>query len=113
MLNYNPDPFSFWHSSQKLSPGFNLALYENSGADKVLESLRQTFDVEEQANDLKKFQSFVYSDAPAVFLFNPYYIMVSLTNLDLNNMAKLNSLSDRYYDVNHWFLKTKRVFKSE
>jgi len=113
MLNYNPDPFSFWHSSQKLSPGFNLALYENSGADKALESLRQTFDTTERVDNLKKFQSFVYSDAPAVFLFSPHYIMVSLTNLDLNNMTKLNSLSDRYYDVNHWFLKTKRVFKSE
>lgn len=111
MLNYNPDPFPFWHSSQKLDPGFNLALYENSGADKVLEELRQTFNLEKQLGDLKKFQSFIFSDAPAIFLFNPYYIMVSLSDLNLGDMAKLNSLSDRYYDVNHWFLKTKRIFK--
>ena len=110
MLNYNPDPFPFWHSSQKLNPGFNLALYENSGADKVLEELRQIFDLDKQTEDLKKFQSFIFSDAPAIFLFNPYYIAVSLSNLNLGDMAKLNSLSDRYYDVSHWFLKTKRVF---
>jgi peptide/nickel transport system substrate-binding protein len=110
MLNYNPDPFPFWHSSQKLNPGFNLALYENSGADKVLEELRQIFDTNKQIEDLKKFQSFVFSDAPAIFLFNPYYIAVSLSNLNLGDMAKLNSLSDRYYDISHWFLKTKRVF---
>jgi peptide/nickel transport system substrate-binding protein len=110
MLNYNPDPFPFWHSSQKLNPGFNLALYENSGADKVLEELRQIFDLDKQTEDLKKFQSFVFSDSPAIFLFNPYYIAVSLSNLNLGDMAKLNSLSDRYYDVSHWFLKTKRVF---
>ena len=111
LLNYNPDPFPFWHSSQKLDPGFNLALYENSGADKVMEELRQSLDAEIQINDLKKLQSFIFADAPAVFLFNPNYILVSLSNLNLGNTNKINSLSDRYCDLDNWFLKTKRVFK--
>ena len=111
LLNYKPDPFPFWHSSQKLDPGFNLALYENSGADKVMEELRQSLDAEIQINDLKKLQSFIFADAPAVFLFNPNYILVSLSNLNLGNTNKINSLSDRYCDLDNWFLKTKRVFK--
>ena len=113
LLNYNPDPFPFWHSSQKLDPGFNLALYENSGADKTMEELRQSSNSETQINDLKKLQSFIFADAPAVFLFNPDYILVSLSNLNLGNTNRINSLSDRYCDIDNWFLKTKRVFKSE
>lgn len=113
LLNYNPDPFPFWHSSQKLDPGFNLALYENSGADKAMEELRQSLDSETQVNDLKKLQSFVFADAPAVFLFNPNYTLVSLSDLNLGDTNKINSLSDRYCNIDDWFLKTKRVFKSE
>jgi hypothetical protein len=44
-------------------------------------------------------------------LFNPNYILVSLSNLNLGNTNKINSLSDRYCDLDNWFLKTKRVFK--
>jgi len=113
LLNYKPDPFPFWHSSQKLDPGFNLALYENSGADKAMEELRQTLDPKIQIEDLKKLQSFIFADAPVVFLFNPNYILVSLSNLNLGNTNRINSLPDRYCDVNNWFLKTKRVFKPE
>src|SRR3989344_1208728 len=36
VLGLDPDPFSFWHSSQKKDPGLNLALYDNKDADKIL-----------------------------------------------------------------------------
>jgi len=111
LLNQNPDPFQFWHSSQKFHPGFNLALYENAAVDKVLEEFRQIFDPKQQAEDLKKFQSFILADAPAVFLFNPQYLIISATNVHLVEMAKLDITSERYFDIQDWYMKTRRTFK--
>lgn len=112
VLNQNPDPFQFWHSSQKFHPGFNLALYENAAVDKVLEDFRQIFDPQIQAADLKKFQSFILADAPAVFLFNPQYPIISAKNAYLTEMSKLNIASERYFDVQNWYVKTQRAFKT-
>ena len=112
ILNQNPDPFQFWHSSQKFHPGFNLALYENAAVDKVLEEFRQIFDSQIQAVDLKKFQSFILADAPAVFLFNPQYPIISAKNVYVTEMSKLNIASERYFNVQNWYVKTQRAFKS-
>src|SRR4030042_2826990 len=37
VLGLIPDPFPFWHSSQKKDPGLNLAYYENKDVDTLLE----------------------------------------------------------------------------
>lgn len=112
VLNQNPDPFQFWHSSQKFHPGFNLALYENAAVDKVLEDFRQIFDSQLQAADLRKFQSFILADAPAVFLFNPQYPIISAKNVYLTEMSRLNIASERYFDVQNWYVQTRRAFKT-
>lgn len=109
ILNQNPDPFPFWHSSQKFDPGSNLALYENSVVDRVLEEFRQIFDYDQQVADLQKFQSLIFADAPAVFLFNPQYLMVSEKNLNIGAIEKINLISDKYFNVNSWYLKTQRT----
>jgi len=112
VLNQNPDPFQFWHSSQKFHPGFNLALYENAAVDKVLEDFRQIFDSQLQAADLRKFQSFILADAPAVFLFNPQYPIISAKNVYLTEMSRLNIAAERYFDVQDWYVQTRRAFKT-
>jgi len=112
VLNQNPDPFQFWHSSQKFHPGFNLALYENAAVDKVLEDFRQIFDSQLQAADLRKFQSFILADAPAVFLFNPQYPIISAKNVYLTEMSRLNIAAERYFAVQDWYVQTRRAFKT-
>lgn len=109
VLNQNPDPFPFWHSSQKFDPGSNLALYENSAVDRILEEFRQIFDYDKQVSDLKKFQSLIFADAPAVFLFNPQYLVVSVKNLGMGEIERVNLVSDKYFNVNNWYLKTQRT----
>ncbi|MXI26413.1 hypothetical protein GRW13_23805, partial [Escherichia coli] len=44
LLDGNDDLFSFWHSSERFSPGLNLALYTNSKADALIESIRENGD---------------------------------------------------------------------
>ncbi|MDP3795161.1 MAG: ABC transporter substrate-binding protein, partial [bacterium] len=54
ILSLEPDPFAFWHSTQKRDPGLNLSLYENRAVDKLLEEARQTLDKEARSAKLQE-----------------------------------------------------------
>jgi len=109
VLNLDPDPFSFWHSSQKKSPGLNLALYDNDTADTLLEETRQTIDRIERKNKYGEFQNVLLKDAPAVFLYSPDFIYVQSKKVKGNNTTTISIPSDRFGSVNEWYVDTRRV----
>lgn len=111
ILNFDPDPFAFWHSSQKKDPGLNLALYDNTAADKILEEARKETDPAVREQKYQEFQNLVIEDEPAVFLYSPNYIYVqdrSVKGMDAKNII---TPSDRFNGVENWYLNTKRVKK--
>lgn len=109
IVNQKPDLFAFWHSSQKFYPGLNLSLYENLNVDKFLEDARLTLNEAQYEKDLKNIQSIIFADAPAVFLYNPKSLIISVPSLHINNLEKVESLAEKYANVYQWYLKTKRV----
>jgi peptide/nickel transport system substrate-binding protein len=111
ILNIDPDPYIFWHSSEAKDPGLNLALYANKNADKILEDARQEFDAEKRKELLAKFQVQVVDDAPAVFLFNPYFSYWMTSDLQGFDKKIIAMPADRFSDINQWYVKTKRVWK--
>lgn len=111
VLGLDPDPFSFWHSSQKRDPGLNLALYDNKDADKLLEDTRQTLDKPARISKYNDFQKLLISDAPAVFLYSPYYLYAQTNEVKGNNIKIISVPSDRFDVINKWYINTKRVFK--
>ena len=44
VVGQGQDLFAFWHSSQRMDPGLNLALYANAKADTLLATARATND---------------------------------------------------------------------
>lgn len=111
VLGSFPDPFPFWHSSQKKDPGLNLALYENKEADKMLEEARQTLDKDKTKASLEKFQNILISDAPAIFLYNPDYLYLINKKIKGANLGLLIDPSKRFSEAEKWYISTKRVFK--
>lgn len=111
VLGIDPDPFSFWHSSQKKDPGLNLALYENKTADKLLEEARQTLNSETRAEKYILFQNAVSDDIPAIFLYSPSYLYPVSKNVKGMKEGKIGDPSWRFSDVADWYIKTKRVWK--
>lgn len=111
VVGIDPDPFSFWHSSQKKDPGLNLALYDSKNADKLLEEARQTLDSKSRAEKYVLFQNIVTEDIPAVFLYNPSYLYP--ISADVKGMAegKIADPSWRFADIAKWYIHTKRVWK--
>lgn len=108
ILNIDPDPFSLWHSSQKRDPGLNLALYDNKSVDDLLEKARQTLNPLERMKQYEDFQKLVIEDVPAVFLYNPLYIYAQTKNIKGFNNKIISMPSDRFSDVEKWYLDTKR-----
>ncbi len=111
ILGAEPDPFPFWHSSQKKDPGLNLALYQNNDVDKLLMDARTTFDPEKRKEKYKEFQKLVAEDAPVVFLYNPYYLYLvskKIKGIEIENIA---IPSKRFSGIEEWYIKTNRIKK--
>lgn len=106
-----PDPFPFWHSSQKRDPGLNLSLYESKKADELLEEARKTLDENKMAEKLTAFQDVLINDSPALFLYNPDYIYLASGKIKGINTKIIIDPSKRFADVENWYIRTKRAWK--
>ncbi len=111
VLGAIPDPFPFWHSSQKKDPGLNLALYENSEADKLLEENRKTSDLEIRAEKLALFQEVLIEDVPCLFLYSPNYIYTVSKEIKGIEIKKITDPSKRFVGIENWYIKTQRAWK--
>jgi len=92
VLSLIPDPFPFWHSSQKGELGLNLASYENDKADKLLEANRQLLDETERRQKLEEFQNILIEDLPVVFLYNPNYLYLVPDEIKGINESKTKNI---------------------
>ncbi len=111
VLSLIPDPFPFWHSSQKGELGLNLANYTNDKADKLLESNRQSLDETERKQKLEEFQNILIKDLPAVFIYAPDYLYLVPDKIKGINEKIITDPSKRLTDMSTWYIKTRRVWK--
>lgn len=111
VLSAIPDPFPFWHSSQKKDPGLNLALYENIKADKFLEENRKAADFETRAKQLDSFQNELIKDLPAVFLYSPDFVYAVSSKIKNIGAEQITDPSKRFIGIEDWYIKTKRIWK--
>ncbi len=113
VLGLDPDPFSFWHSSQKKDPGLNLALYDNSKVDVLLRDARQIIEPELRLKKYREFQQLVIDDAPVVFLYSWYQIYYTSKKIKGFENENIVLPSKRFNDVEKWYINTQRVKKNE
>lgn len=106
-----PDPYPFWHSTQKREPGLNLSLYDNKEADKLLEEARQILDEKKRLEKYRIFQDIIIKDAPAVFLYSPDYLYLVSKEIKGIKTKIVADPSKRFIDIENWYVKTKRSWK--
>lgn len=106
-----PDPFAFWHSSQRLYPGYNIAIYTNSKVDKLLESVRAQQNESEREKIYREIELEIKKDMPAIFLYSPDYIYALPKKLAGNNSKTMNNGSDRFAQVHKWYLSKSYIWK--
>lgn len=110
-ISFNPDLYSFWHSSQKRDPGLNLALFDDKKADELLDQARQEIDEGKRIEAYWQLQKIMADEVPAIFLYSPSFLYPVNQKVKGIEVKNINSSSSRFADVNKWYIKTKRVKK--
>jgi len=111
IIGRDSDPFAFWHSSQRLDPGLNIALYTNITVDKLLEEARSTTDTQIRKEKYELFSKEIANDVPAIFLYAPDFIYVFPQNVRGLNIGAVTVPSERFSNVYEWYIKTDHVWK--
>ncbi len=70
-----PDPYDVWHSSKTGSREFNFVGFNNKESDKLIEQARSTFNKDERAKALWRFQEILHEEQPYLFLYTPYSLI--------------------------------------
>ncbi len=107
----DPDPFAFWHSSQRNDPGLNISLYANITVDRLLEEARTTLDSKARELKYQAFQKELIKDKPAVFLYSPSYIYIMPKSLKGMKTENITVPSERFTQIHQWHVKTKKIWK--
>jgi len=102
----DPDVYVFWHSTQVGTNGLNLSNYKNEDVDKVLEDGRTNVDKTQRLADYQQFQTLLTNDAPAIFLFSPYYNYVQNKKIKGFAVKSIAQPADRFTDMADWYTKT-------
>lgn len=106
-LGTDPDPYSYWHSSQAEAPGLNLSAFTNGEVDKLLEEARQSSDTNVRIKDYTKFQEIIADEVPAIFLYQPAYVYKIYNKVKGIDLSAITNNWDRFYDVADWFVNYK------
>lgn len=111
VVGRDPDPFAFWHSSQRNDPGLNIALYTSSKVDKILEDARGIVSRDDRAKKYADFQKEISEDSPSLFLYSPNFIYIIPKNLKGFENENIVTPAERFSNINKWYFDTKYVWK--
>lgn len=110
VIGKDMDFYPFWHSSARIDPGLNIALYTNISVDKLLEEIRNTTDKAERDAKITKFSNEVRNDTPTIFTYAPEFIYAISPRIKDVTMQSVSNQSDRFGAINKWYIETDRVW---
>jgi peptide/nickel transport system substrate-binding protein len=111
IIGRDSDPYAFWHSSQRLDPGLNIASYANITVDAALERARSASTTSSRIKQYQIFQEEVQHDRPAVFLYTPHLIYLTNDSVKGMNLIGVNTPSERFLDIYSWYIRTEYVWE--
>jgi len=110
VVGHDEDLFAFWDSSQKNDPGLNIARYQNTTVDTLLEKARSESDPAQHAADLQKISDAIAADYPAAFTHSPDFLYSVPKDLVGVQLPQITSPSDRFANVESWHRYTEWVW---
>lgn len=111
IIGRHPDPFSFWHSSQRLDPGLNIALYTNASVDQLLEAGRGAVSTAARDTNYIKAANLIKADVPAILLYAPHFIYITPPNIKGVLLDHLTRPDERFINIYEWHINTDLVWK--
>lgn len=110
IMGADPDPFPFWHSTKRQTPGVNLTNFGNKQADALLEKGRTTTDEAARSELYIQFQDILINELPAIFLYSPTYTYPVNKKIKGITQTNITSPADRFNGITNWYIKTTRGF---
>lgn len=107
----DPDPYAFWHSSQQEHPGLALAIFYQKDIDNLLETARETTDLEQRRLKYFHFQNVLASEIPAIFFYQStinYAVSSKIQGVAVNNIPMPCS---RFAGITNWYINKQRIRK--
>ncbi len=104
------DLFAFWHSSQRIDPGLNIALYANITADKLLEAARRAENESDRTDSYLQFDALFREEHPAILVYAPEYIYLIPKSLKGRSGGTVTTPSDRFNNIREWYIETEWVW---
>lgn len=111
VIGRDGDPYPFWHSSQRLDPYLNIALYANSRVDKLLDEARTETDPVKRAKAYAAFRNEITNDTPAVFMYSPEFLYVVPKKVRGISLDSVALPSDRFLNAHQWYIDTDNIWK--
>lgn len=105
------DPYPFWHSSQRLDPGLNVASYVNPTVDKLLETARTETDQSKRIASYQSFKKEIQKDIPGIFLYAPEFLYVIPKDVQGFSMGSVTVPAERFLNVHKWYINTEKVWR--
>jgi peptide/nickel transport system substrate-binding protein len=102
----DPDPYTFWHSSQTKPPGLNFTSYATLGMDRALEQARRTLDQAQRRELYGQVFLQLREDAPAVYLYFADYVYAIDRSVRGVRFAPLVDPSGRFWNAEEWYVRT-------
>ena len=102
----DPDPYTFWHSSQAKDPGLNFTSYATLAMDRALEQARRTLDTAQRRQLYEQVFTQLRDDAPAVYLYFADYVYAVDRSVRGVRIAPLSDPSGRFWSVDDWYVRT-------
>lgn len=110
IIGRQPDLYSFWHSSQRLDPGLNIALYANATVDKMLEELKNANPLDDRQEKYERVAAEIVKDTPAIFLYAPNFLYLLPKKIKGISLGFINAPSERFLDIHDWYQTTEKVW---
>ncbi|MBI2097371.1 MAG: hypothetical protein HYT46_00305 [Candidatus Vogelbacteria bacterium] len=110
IVGRDPDLYSFWHSSQRLDPGLNIALYTNAAVDKMLEDLKFLSPLTIKTDKLAAVAAEIVKGTPAIFLYTPDFLYLLPPEVNGVALDSINTPADRFLNIYQWYLATEKVW---
>lgn len=110
IVGFNPDPYAFWHSSQRNDPGFNITLYANPSIDSVVQTIRQNITAEERQEAYYEFAQELMTDRPGIFLYSPVEMYLIDERIKGNDTERITLSAERFSAIEDWHRNTQHIW---
>jgi peptide/nickel transport system substrate-binding protein len=103
----DPDPYTFFHSTEANDPGHNFSGFSTLPIDRNLEAARRTFDERERRDLYAPVFQAISREVPIVFLYFSDYLYAQSRQVQGLRIAPLTDPRERFWNVEDWYVRTQ------